>query len=95
MAIEKEPLCRIDEVAEHFGVSLSTVRKWVKENKLPPGSILKIGRTYRFKLHSIERAFFEQSGVSLEQGEVPVEPSYEGEIVEQLSLDFNEDGEQQ
>ena len=92
MLIDRDPLCRIDEVARHFGVSISTVRHWMREGRFPAGSVLKIGRTYRFKLHTIEKVFLEQPDTPEEEAPAP---AYEGEIVEQLNLDFSEDGEQQ
>lgn len=51
-----KPLVTIDAVAEHFAVSVSTVRKWIRENRIPKNTYLKIGTTYRFKLDRLDAA---------------------------------------
>ena len=44
------PLITIDGVAEHFVVSVATVRAWLRNGTIPKHTYLKIGNTYRFKL---------------------------------------------
>ena len=46
----------IDKIAEHFQVSVSTVRAWVRTKILPDTTYLKIGKTYRFQLQKVEDA---------------------------------------
>ena len=46
-------LVQFKDVAEHFDVSVQTVRTWVRENKIP---FQKIGKVYRFKISDIESA---------------------------------------
>ena len=46
----------IKQVAEHFKVSLSTVRLWLRNGKLPPYAYMKVGRTYRFRIADVEAA---------------------------------------
>ena len=43
----------ISDVAEHYTVSVSTVRAWVRDGKIP---FLQVGKTYRFKLSEIDAA---------------------------------------
>lgn len=48
-----EPYVAIEDVAKHFAVSVSTVRSWIRANKIPH---LKLGGVYRFRLSSVEDA---------------------------------------
>ena len=43
-----------EELAAHFAVSVQTVRGWVRSKKLPAGTYIKVGNTYRFDLQDIE-----------------------------------------
>lgn len=40
----------IEDVAEHFKVSVSTARAWVRTGAIAPWAYIKIGNTYRFNL---------------------------------------------
>ena len=46
----------IEKVAKHFSVSLSTIRAWVRQDKIPPNTYVKVGTTYRFNLADVEGA---------------------------------------
>lgn len=46
----------IQKLAEHFMVSVSTVRVWIRKGILPAESYLKVGSTFRFKLPEVEVA---------------------------------------
>ena len=48
--------CGILEVADHFRVSVSTVRNWVRNGKIPH---LKVGNIYRFDLSEVEACLAE------------------------------------
>lgn len=49
----EEPFVPIENVAEHFSVSTSTVRGWLRQRLVPT---LKIGGIYRFKISEVEVA---------------------------------------
>jgi len=51
---ELEKWVGIEIVAEHFGVSLSTVRAWRRNKKLPQNSYFQISGVLRFKLSLLE-----------------------------------------
>lgn len=64
--MQDEPYVPIDELANHFAVSVSTVRAWIRKNAIPH---LKVGGVYRFKVSKVEealRAIVEEAGVSPE-----------------------------
>ena len=46
----------ISDVAEHFSVSISTVRPWVREGYRPEHTYVKIDNTQRFKLEEVTKA---------------------------------------
>lgn len=59
----------IDEVAKYYSVSVSTVRAWIRTNKLSAGDFLKLGNTYRFKIADVDAAL---RRVSVEANTEPV-----------------------
>ena len=72
-----QPLVTIDVVADHFSVSISTIRKWLRENRIPKSTYMKIGSTYRFDLANMTNAMLGGGG----------EPN------PQIELDFEEPDE--
>ena len=49
-------LVGIEEVAEHFSVSKSTFRKWLRTGVIPKNLYMNVGRTMRFDLERIQEA---------------------------------------
>ena len=49
-------LVPIEDVAKHFSVSLSTVRKWARDGVIPENMYVKIGHTQRFDLDRVADA---------------------------------------
>lgn len=50
------PYASAESLAEYFGVSVSTVRQWVRTNKIPENTYIKVGNTYRFHVKAVEQA---------------------------------------
>ncbi len=74
----------IENVANHFAVSISTVRAWIRTNKIPSDTYIKVGSTYRFKLPELEAELLGKPSA--------VEEAPEGDMMyEQLELDLDED----
>lgn len=46
----------IKDAAEHFKVSVSTFRNWVKTGVVPDTAYIKVGETYRFNIDLVETA---------------------------------------
>jgi|TARA_A100000172_G_scaffold79217_2_gene65812 excisionase family DNA binding protein len=49
-------LVPIEDVARHFSVSLSTVRKWIRDGVIPDNMYVKVGHTQRFALERVADA---------------------------------------
>lgn len=52
----ENPYVDINKVAEYFGISISTTRKWLREGHIPRDTYIKVGDTYRFNIDAIEKA---------------------------------------
>ena len=46
----------ITDLANHFQVSISTIRTWIRKGVIPPENYLKVGNTFRFRLPEVEEA---------------------------------------
>ena len=47
---------KIGDVADEFSVSISTIRKWIRENKIPRRTYIKAGRTSRVNIDEVTKA---------------------------------------
>lgn len=50
------PYMAIEPLSKYFGVSVSTVRQWVRDERIPTSTYIQIGTTYRFHLRAVEDA---------------------------------------
>tara|TARA_B100000780_G_scaffold277805_1_gene249386 strand:+ start:703 stop:1041 length:339 start_codon:yes stop_codon:yes gene_type:complete len=50
---KKETFVPIEEIADHFAVSVSTIRAWVRRKNITPDSYIKVGSTYRFRISDV------------------------------------------
>tara|TARA_X000001382_G_scaffold129855_2_gene122965 strand:+ start:954 stop:1238 length:285 start_codon:yes stop_codon:yes gene_type:complete len=55
---DESPYFSLEEVAKHFKVSDSTVRKWVRSEHIPKDSYFLIGHTYRFDIDKVTKHLF-------------------------------------
>ena len=58
--IVTEPWLSIAEIAQHLGVHVESVRRWVKGNGLPAA---KVGKVWRFKASEVD-AWAKAGGVA-------------------------------
>lgn len=63
---QSSKLVQFKEVAEHFDVSVQTVRNWVREKKIP---FIKLGNVYRFRVKDIEESLLSESQSQIEEGD--------------------------
>lgn len=78
-------LVSIRKVAEHLNISVATVRKWVRNNTIPENTYIKVNNTYRFDLEEVMFA--------LRHSPPPIQPAADGEITEQLELNFDDEAD--
>ena len=73
---DKPAFSPIGDVATHFCVSVSTIRAWIRDGRIPASTYIKVGTTYRFKISAIETALTADGGL---------------ELSPQMEMDFDED----
>lgn len=57
---EQKPPVSIEEVAKHLSISVSTLRKWVRQGVIPKHTYIKVGHIYRFDLDKVMAALTEK-----------------------------------
>jgi excisionase family DNA binding protein len=65
----------IGKVADYFGISVSTTRKWLHEGHIPRETYIKAGDTYRFNVEAIEKALTSRKELNSRDSEKPTELS--------------------
>ncbi len=63
----------LEELAEHVGVKVSTVRQWVKRGFIPRNTYIKAGNTYRFCLADVINALRQEEQPEEQPKEQPKE----------------------
>ena len=48
-----QPFVTVEDLAQHFKVSVSTLRAWLRNGHIPTDTYFKIGSTYRFCLEDV------------------------------------------
>lgn len=71
----------IEELANHFAVSTSTIRSWIKRGFIPQGAYIKVGKTYRFSVDKVSEA------LSKPVTEEPEEPTTQDTVNAVLGAD--------
>lgn len=54
------PFIPIEQLAEHFSVSQSTIRAWVRRGYIPKNTYIKVGNVYRFSKDDVAEALVER-----------------------------------
>ena len=88
--MSEEAYVEIEQVAEHFKVSVSTIRTWIRNGQIPrDGCFIKIGKTYRFKLSEVDKSVARLNSAtdSDRQSEIGFDESV-GEVVADLDEDL-------
>lgn len=56
---DNTPFKTLEQAAEHFQVSESTFRKWVRSGHIPKSTYLCVNSVYRFNLPAVEAALMQ------------------------------------
>ena len=87
----------IEDVARYFSVSISTIRAWVRQDRIPSDTYIKVGNTYRFSIPKVEDALLSADAPEKdaddndELGEAQLELDFESDLpIEETSSDDDE-----
>lgn len=67
-AKDKSPFVTIENLAQYFCVSVSTIRAWVRQGHIPEETYIKLGNTYRFNRDLVSEALTQMRKDDAEQG---------------------------
>jgi excisionase family DNA binding protein len=84
----------LEELAEHVGVKVSTVRQWVKRGFIPRNTYIKAGNTYRFCLADVINALRQEEQPKEQPKEQPEETpkeSSEAPSIEAMLSELDDD----
>jgi hypothetical protein len=82
------PYVPIEDVAKHFTVTISCIRGWVRQGKIPKHTYIKLGNTYRFNIPLVVSALTQMP----KEETVPVvTETADVAVPVQLELNFNPD----
>lgn len=94
---EKSPFVTIENLAQYFCVSVSTIRAWVRQGYIPENTYIKLGNTYRFNRPAVADALMamqkeeEALGQAVAVGGVGTVAAVVEPEEEQLEFDFDAD----
>jgi hypothetical protein len=77
----------VETRARHFTVSVSCIRGWLRQGRIPKNTYIKVGNTYRFNIDAVIKALIAEPDDDVK----PVVESVEVGIASapvQLELDF-------
>lgn len=57
----RTPYMTLEEVADHFRVSVSTFRGWVRKGLVPKTAYISVNSVYRYNVAAVEAALIEKS----------------------------------
>ena len=83
----------IEDVANHFSVSISTIRAWVRQKEIPDNTYIKVGNTYRFNVDAVSDALTNKSKPMKDNDNIVREPwHHEDDVdkehgIEKVNLD--------
>lgn len=52
----EERYLTIEQLGEHYQVSISTIRSWIRTGVLPKDKYIKVGKTFRFRVSEVDVA---------------------------------------
>tara|TARA_R100001244_G_C5168645_1_gene131550 strand:- start:1143 stop:1418 length:276 start_codon:yes stop_codon:yes gene_type:complete len=85
------PFATLIELAQHFRVSESTIRIWMRTNKVPKGTYVHINQTYRFNLDAVEKALLSDTRKGENISETTWADASPEEVEKEYTPHFNSD----
>lgn len=92
----EEVFVPIEKVANHFCVTVHTIRAWTRQGFIPRNAYIKVGNTYRYSIQRVTDALTSENGGNIKDPEPETTSTVDGgEYQEnepiQLELDFDTD----
>ncbi len=87
----------LDELADHVGVKVSTIRQWVKRGHIPRQTYIKAGSTYRFCQADVVEALRQEDRGNTSTPEADgmedarLTPMVESSGIEEMIKEFDDD----
>ena len=75
------PYVPIEDLAQHFSVSVSTIRGWLRRKQIPNHTFIRVGNTYRFSIEDVSVAI-----------SAPKPASPARQLWEEAKIDADDDG---
>jgi hypothetical protein len=86
----QQPFVPVEELAKHFTVTVSCIRGWLRQGKIPKSTYIKVGNTYRFNVPAVVEALMQLPKPEAKPVDTAVEVGGTPVPV-QLELNFNPD----
>lgn len=90
---EKSPFVTIENLAQYFCVSVSTIRAWVRQGYIPETTYIKLGNTYRFKRDEVAEALTKMRKEDVEQDANTITVSAAGAVGTVMVASQEENGQ--
>ena len=80
-----KPVLTINEVAEHYSVSVSTIREWVRKGYIEKNAYFKIGNVLRFRADEFDKCL---NQVNISEDVIDVTPE---QMMDNISDEIDEE----
>jgi excisionase family DNA binding protein len=88
--MSEAPYVPVEELAKQLTVSISCIRGWIRQGKVPKHTYIKVGNTYRFNIPMVIAALTKIPDPEAKPADAVVEVS-SIPVPVQLELNFNPD----
>lgn len=85
------PYVPVEDVAKHFSVTISCIRGWIRQGKIPKHTYIKLGNTYRFNIPLVVEALTQKQMEEETAAAAPAAIADDVAVPVQLELNFNPD----
>ena len=85
---EEREFVGLRNVADHFKVSESTIRAWIRNGSIPEDTYIKVGKTFRFELNLISDALLGEQPKSKPRESLTQEEVDPKDVLADLDEDF-------
>lgn len=92
--MSEHPIVDAQELASILGVSVQSVRNWVRSGLIPPSTYIKVERTYRFVVSDVIESLRANRVVpELPEGTADQEVPVQARTKQPITIDLSEEDE--